>query len=48
MSKVKILYARFAEDLEGYINNFIEDKEVIDIKIIPTQDNCMALVWYKI
>lgn len=50
-NKVKIFYSRTCTDLELYINDFIEDKSVYDIKFTHTVDRNLdhyyrALIWY--
>jgi hypothetical protein len=46
-TKVKILTEEFSFELENTINNFIENKEVINISYQRKADIYSALITYK-
>lgn len=45
--KLKIFESDSTTELEKYINDFIKDKLVIDIKLAAHRYSCTAIVLYK-
>jgi hypothetical protein len=46
-TKLKIFESDSTTELEKYINDFIKDKLVIDIKLAAHRYSCTAIVLYK-
>lgn len=45
--KIKLFDSFTTEQLEMYINEFISDKEIIDIKYAESSNGYSALIMYK-
>lgn len=46
-TKLKIFESDSTTELEKYINDFIKDKLVIDVKLAAHRYSCTAIVLYK-
>lgn len=48
MNQIELLIAEYIVDLQNDINDFIKDKELISVQIIPMTFKYMAVITYKI